>query len=840
MKAKIKRGRAYRPLLKYLFEGSKDPAHSASAKLAHVIGGSVYGSQAQLLAQFSKNHELKPEVEKPVWHCSLSWVPGETVSDERMSEVATAFMKKMGFPDDAVWTVIRHHDTETKTEHRSHCHIVASRISRSGKLWYGQRDVHVAIQATQELEREFNMVVTAGLEERDALTVGDDDHDDFDPDGAGAKRKSSRAEKEKSKREARASGKSKPEATSREQMAAAIDQALKGKPKVTLLEFLERLEEKGIEVRVSAANNGTISGLSYAMSGHKASWKGSDLGKGFSWKGLQARVQPIDDARDKPALLARATRRPISKAEALERQTLEGAVHGTVKTEGKGGASSGSASGGGKTLAEASWLKTVRLESGATEFRFRRSNTVAIVDQGDGTLKIKGAATDAKIKVLVARAKELGFSSVVVDHHGDASYAMRVTAALAEANISVTNPELAALITDAYAPPRKFAVANPITNQPKEQHHEHRNEGPSWATEDRGGILFRHASEKPHAGSFEPLSDYRMRKLQECDVAQDGSIGRRKPGVEGLVFGDALPGRHPHRDLRWGGLTEDQVRRTLAEYCEGRLLTKDELGLVQELQTAPPPSLPGARDLYREQVDALLAKRASAVALTPRELEMVRLELERREHIERQGLGVFDEDGGEDRAAVEHWLQERQDQADQESVAEEYEALRSAANDPGAPGIGSERYETPEKPRHGCPYEAVEWTGHRGGGHRVLYRTKEGEHRNRLALSDCGDRILVHPERLSAAETEQAIREALRIGVGRWQGEGALVITGDAEFQALVARIAAEEGLSGNLANRRLAAQGTVLAGKATQVRPAPAPAAVEEEATKPRRRIGG
>ena len=73
MKAKImNRGAGFRGVLDYAYKST-----------AVVIGGNMSGTNARDLAtEFGVARQMRPDVEKPVWHCSLSLPVGEKISDE--------------------------------------------------------------------------------------------------------------------------------------------------------------------------------------------------------------------------------------------------------------------------------------------------------------------------------------------------------------------------------------------------------------------------------------------------------------------------------------------------------------------------------------------------------------------------------------------------------------------------------------------------------------------------------------------------------------------------------------------------------------------------------------
>ncbi len=76
MIAKQVKGRGFRGALNYLL---KKPE-------AELIGGNMLGeTPRELAAEFSESRKLRPNLEKAVYHASLSLAPDEKFSDEKMA-----------------------------------------------------------------------------------------------------------------------------------------------------------------------------------------------------------------------------------------------------------------------------------------------------------------------------------------------------------------------------------------------------------------------------------------------------------------------------------------------------------------------------------------------------------------------------------------------------------------------------------------------------------------------------------------------------------------------------------------------------------------------------------
>lgn len=265
VKAKVERGSGFRGVLNYGFGDGKG---------AEIVGGNMLGTDPRALAQeFALSREARSEVQRPVWHCSLSCPPGETLSAEQWDALTNDFMRMMDL-DAHQFVAIRHTDTE-----HDHVHIVASRIRLDGELWHGQWEARKAINATQRLEREHGLTLTPGLEDIDVIDN---------------RRAPTKPEIEQADRTG--------EAPARLRLQEALDGALKQPG--TVFAFMDQLEAAGVTVRPNVASTGRLNGFSFEIDG--IPFKGSQLGKAYSWKQLQARGIEYEQDRDGAALRARA------------------------------------------------------------------------------------------------------------------------------------------------------------------------------------------------------------------------------------------------------------------------------------------------------------------------------------------------------------------------------------------------------------------------------------------------------------------------------------------------------------------------------------------------------
>lgn len=263
MKAKIVRGCGFRGALDYVLDMQN------IGKQPEVVGGTLAGeTAAELSREFSIVRGLRPDIKRPVWHCSLSLPADENLSSEKWSVVVEDFMQRMGFDLSTSWVAVRHKETDY-----DHVHIIACRVSLNSTVWLGQWDARRAIEATQELEKEHGLTLTQGLGTTRA-----------------ARKTLTRGEINMAVR----TGKE----PLRQRLQRLVDDAVRDRP--TALEFVQRLETAGVGVRANIASTGRMNGFSFELDG--VAFKGQDLGNNYKWNALQKRGVSYEQARDSAEL----------------------------------------------------------------------------------------------------------------------------------------------------------------------------------------------------------------------------------------------------------------------------------------------------------------------------------------------------------------------------------------------------------------------------------------------------------------------------------------------------------------------------------------------------------
>ena len=144
---KISRGAGFRGVCEYAL----DHDHG------RVIAGTMAGMTArELSTEFKACRQSRPDIKKPVWHNSLRLPAGEKLTDEKWGEVAKDYMDTMGFDSETPYTVIKHDHADGE-----HIHIIASRVSLSGNVFYGQNENLLSTKTISEIERRHDLTITA-------------------------------------------------------------------------------------------------------------------------------------------------------------------------------------------------------------------------------------------------------------------------------------------------------------------------------------------------------------------------------------------------------------------------------------------------------------------------------------------------------------------------------------------------------------------------------------------------------------------------------------------------------------------------------------------------------
>lgn len=261
MHSKIVFGNNFQGCLDYVF-GKADSKWVTQERL-------VGHTPSQWTQQFNLVANQSQRIQKPVMHVDFSPHPNDHFTDEDGIAFAQEYLKRLGMGN-CQWVLARHNDTITpEGQTRPHYHAIANRIpvdqnKAVNSSWIGLRSQ----QILRELREVFGLtpVREADEIERKAPSVGQE-----------RRYRREQAEYEQGKRL------DTPDLPIKVQLQNTIDNVTQDR--LPLSQFLQHLQQQGIETRVQVEQSGNATGISYSKDG--IAFSGTQLGKAYTIHGLQ-------------------------------------------------------------------------------------------------------------------------------------------------------------------------------------------------------------------------------------------------------------------------------------------------------------------------------------------------------------------------------------------------------------------------------------------------------------------------------------------------------------------------------------------------------------------------
>jgi len=267
MIGKQSKGTSFRGLLNYLDKED-----------GLIIGGNMVGeTPRELSTEFALSRQLNPNLERAVYHSSLSLPKTESLDNDTWNEVARDYLKGMGFSD-SQYVIYRHHDKE-----HDHIHLVASRIRiTDGKTVSDSWDYVRSEKLVRELEHKYSLTptISSHLDQQRGQTTG----------------------------EIRLI-----ERTGAESVRAKLHQAIDAETSnpISMPKLVNKLKDRGIDAQISITRTGLIRGISYKLDG--IAFTGTKLGKGYTFPGLQKHRQvSYDQNIHREKLILAGDRTPLN------------------------------------------------------------------------------------------------------------------------------------------------------------------------------------------------------------------------------------------------------------------------------------------------------------------------------------------------------------------------------------------------------------------------------------------------------------------------------------------------------------------------------------------------
>uniref|UniRef100_UPI000E2FC2D5 relaxase/mobilization nuclease domain-containing protein n=1 Tax=Klebsiella pneumoniae TaxID=573 RepID=UPI000E2FC2D5 len=251
-----KTGKSFKNRVDYILKDDHDFICSNMA--------SDYNNVSDLTDEFKAVSSFRQDIKKPVFHAFLSLPKDEKLTDEKWQEIAKDYLKEMNIDiEKHQYICVRHNDTD-----KDHIHIVANRVGLDGSVWHGQHSAFNTIAACERLEVKHGLIITQSLKGQKSDVSAP-----------------TKAEIEQALRTG--------EKPARIVLQNALQAAMTGKPDLST--FVERLQAVGIEPRFNVASTGNVAGVSFSVG--DVAFKGSQLGKKYSWNTIKSKVK-YDKNRD--------------------------------------------------------------------------------------------------------------------------------------------------------------------------------------------------------------------------------------------------------------------------------------------------------------------------------------------------------------------------------------------------------------------------------------------------------------------------------------------------------------------------------------------------------------
>jgi hypothetical protein len=346
MIGKISKGSGFRGCLYYVLGRTG----------AEIIDTNMDGDSPRSLAnEFAISRQLRPKLNQVVCHVALSLRPEEHLSNASWQRAIAQYLKEMGFTNNQ-YVAVKH----TDKENHEHIHLVTSRVRMDGSVvsdswdwtrsqdvirkleqdfglaavpssWESDRQEQTKSQIDKELETGKATVKRQLADKIDATLVNTTSLPDFieQLNLEGIEVRVDRDRKGKPKGIAykfdgvSMAGSSVGKAYSLPRIlkriesiseqgihpnipaiASHISQVIREQVKVgmTMPQLIEQLKHSGIDAHVKYTRTKKIKGISYSLGSN--SIQGNELGKEFSWGGLQKYLQvSYDPARDRSIIL---------------------------------------------------------------------------------------------------------------------------------------------------------------------------------------------------------------------------------------------------------------------------------------------------------------------------------------------------------------------------------------------------------------------------------------------------------------------------------------------------------------------------------------------------------
>lgn len=298
MIAKVSKGAGFKGCLEYNLDKAKGHLLKTNMDISKGI------SPSALAKEFRTFSNLNERCKKPVLHIPISFSKKDNLSDEQMTEAAIKFLQKFelqmngGVKPEGTrpYVIVRHTDTQ-----HQHLHIITSRVDSTGKVLKDSNDYKEANKICRELEKEMGLEIVSSVQKTGMKSID---------------LKEINMEKRRKKENISF-------LTPRKELIVKVNESTKGigGGKQTFSGFVSALKKRGVDVYLNtSADHSRINGISYSLKHDEQNriFKGSALGKGFTWNKLKNDID-YNPERDKNLVVLLANKERFNQPKLSEK-----------------------------------------------------------------------------------------------------------------------------------------------------------------------------------------------------------------------------------------------------------------------------------------------------------------------------------------------------------------------------------------------------------------------------------------------------------------------------------------------------------------------------------------
>lgn len=231
--------------------------------------GTMAGKDPATLSQEAGHfRKMNDRLGKAVFHSSLSLHEEEKgkLNNKQWADIATQYANQMGF-ENAPWYAVKHNDGNC-----DHIHVIALRIDYNGNTVSDSQDFKKGSSILQKIEKDYGLIQGSKTPEQ-AYKM---------------------KEKGLSQGQVQQASRDSDYTPIKPVVQSIIKDTIKDNP--TTIDFCERLKLAGVTPKPNVAKTGKMNGFSFEY--NNVHFKGSDLGKAYTFKGLQENGLNYNKDRD--------------------------------------------------------------------------------------------------------------------------------------------------------------------------------------------------------------------------------------------------------------------------------------------------------------------------------------------------------------------------------------------------------------------------------------------------------------------------------------------------------------------------------------------------------------